>query len=171
MKSDPVDPRHRFVRLAAVLRAEIDRVDRLVSEAAQAVGPFRTRVPGRLELRGLGDIVHDFYTGAERIFERVAPELNGGVPEGRSWHRDLLESMTVALPGIRPPVLRPEVARSLDEYLRFRHLFRNTYGYELEWSRLRPLFDNLDRTWSELRADLVRFLAFVEALGSASSPG
>lgn len=83
--------------------------------------------------------MHDFYTEIERIFEKVAPELNGGVPAGPAWHRDLLDSMSLDLPGVRPPVLSGATAAALAEYLRFRHLYRNLYGFELDWARLAPL--------------------------------
>jgi hypothetical protein len=162
------EPRQRFQRLAAVIRADIDRLDRLVAEAASSAALFDRQPPSPLELRGLGDILHDFYTGAERLFERISPVLNGGIPETRSWHRDLLETMTIPLPGVRPAVLDRETARMLDEYLRFRHLFRNTYGYELEWSRLRPLFEGLAGAWQKLRGDMTRFLGFVDQLGNVS---
>jgi hypothetical protein len=74
------EPRDRFARLAAAIRDELTRLDQVVAEAASALARFAGEEPGRLELRGIGDIVHDFYTGAERVLEKIAPELNGGVP-------------------------------------------------------------------------------------------
>jgi hypothetical protein len=106
---------------------------------------------------------HDFYTGCERIFERIAPELNGGLTQGAACHRDLLRAMTLELPGVRPPVLTPAAARALGEYLRFRHLVRNGYGFELEWARLEPLLRGLPAVFTAVRADLERFLAFLDA--------
>jgi len=160
-------PEERFVRLAAEVRAEIDRLSLVVGEAEGALKRFAARSPSTLELRGIGDVLHDFYTGTERIFMKIAPELNGGVPAGLSWHRELLHSMTLALPGIRPPLLRLQTARGLEEYLRFRHVFRNLYGFELEWDRLRPLLRRVKRVWSPLRGDLSRFLRFLEAAASS----
>jgi hypothetical protein len=100
----------RFARLAAAIRAEIDRRASVVAEAEQALRDFAKETPSMRELRGIGDIVHDFYTGIERIFEKIAPELNGGVPAGTAWHRELLENMTLDLPGVRPPVITRKTA-------------------------------------------------------------
>lgn len=47
--------------------------------------------------------------------------------------------MTIEIKGIRPPVISKELAAELDEYLSFRHLFRNIYGFELESKRLENL--------------------------------
>jgi hypothetical protein len=159
--------RERFIRLAAALRQERDRISRIVGEATDALADFADREPPLRELRGIGDIVHDFYTGIEHVFERLAPELNGGLPAGSAWHRELLENMTLDLRGVRPPVLGVETARALEEFLRFRHLFRHLYGFELEWPRLRRLLERLPPAWESVDADLERFLEFLDAAAKA----
>jgi hypothetical protein len=158
----------RFVRLAAVVRQQRELVARIVAEAAEALADFPAEEPPLRELRGIGAIIHDFYTGIEHIFERLAPELNGGLPAGSAWHRDLLTNMTLDLPGIRPPVIRVETAHALDEFLRFRHLFRNLYGFELEWPRLHELLERLPQAWAGVDADLGRFLAFLEVAAAGA---
>jgi hypothetical protein len=168
MAKAPRKPSERFTRLAASVREERDRLARVVQETAGALKRLSSsRVPSTLELRGLGDVLHDFYTGAERIFAKIAPELNGGVPAGLSWHHELLGNMTLELPGIRPAVIRRETARALEEFLRFRHLFRNVYGFELEWPRLRALARRVPKAWRLLRADVKRFLSFLDATARA----
>lgn len=167
MTRGPAEPKERFARLAAALRDEIDRIERVVVEAAAAAAGFAKHEPTRLELRGIGDVLHDFYTGAERVFEKIAPELNGGVPAGPAWHRELLQNMTLEIPGVRPRVIERGTARLLDEFLRFRHLFRSVYGFELEWDRLRPLLDRVPSAWAALRCDLERFVGFLEAASAA----
>ncbi|MGH7899138.1 MAG: hypothetical protein ACREQQ_14375 [Candidatus Binatia bacterium] len=164
-----LEPRQRFARLAAALRDECARLGRVVDEGRSAHERFADAAPGSLELRGIGDVVHDFYTGAERIFEKIAPELNGGLPAGSSRHRELLRNMTLDLPGIRPPVITTETARLLEEFLRFRHLFRSVYGFELEWPRLRALLERLPAAWESLRRDLEHFIAFLDR--TAATPG
>ena len=163
------EPRERFVRLAAALRLQHDQIARIVVEAEEALENFRETAPPLLELRGIGAVLHDFYTGIEHLFEKIAPELNGGLPAGRSWHRELLDNMMLDLPGIRPPLLRPETVEVLEEFLRFRHLFRNLYGFELKWSRIQSLLMKLPSTWKAVSADLARFLAFLDAAGEPPS--
>ena len=98
----------------------------------------------------------DLYTGAERIFVRLAEELNGGVPLGEQWHRQLLQDMARDLPDVRPHVIAPELASELGEFLRFRHVFCNVYGFVLEAERMKPLEERfasvLDRLTAQVRA-------------------
>jgi uncharacterized protein YutE (UPF0331/DUF86 family) len=153
-----------LLQLAADLKHEIEAIDRVAEEAAQCVADLSARPPTRLELRGAGDIVHDFYNGVERYLERVANEMNGGLPSGLNSHAVLLERMSRDLPSVRPFVLRPEVARELDEYLRFRHVFRHRYGFEIQWEKLSPLLQNMADVHRDLRRDLVTFADTVAEL-------
>jgi hypothetical protein len=137
-------------------------VAKIVNEAQKALSDFTEQEPPLLALRGIGAILHDFYTGIEHIFETIAPELNGGLPAGEAWHRELLTSMTLDLPCVRPALVRQQTARQLDEFLRFRHLFRNLYGFELEWPRVRSILTRLPAVWSEVETDLDRFLEFLD---------
>ena len=161
------EPRERFVRLAAALRQQREQITRIVAEAQAALADFTEKEPPLLELRGIGAVLHDFYTGIEHLFEKIAPELNGGLPAGRSWHRELLENMTLDLPGVRPPVLGSETVHALEEFLRFRHLFRNLYGFELQWDRIRSLLERVPATWAAVAADLERFIAFLDVAGES----
>lgn len=163
MTRGPAETGERFVRLAAAIRQRRRQVEKIVVEAEQALADFPEEAPPLRELRGIGAILHDFYTGIEHISETIAPELNGGLPAGDAWHRELLTNMTLALPGLRPSVFREETARVLDEFLRFRHLFRNVYGFELEWARVRSLLERLPAAWNEVETDLARFLEFLDA--------
>ena len=170
MTRGAADPPERFVRLAAALRRQRLQIAQVVAEAQEALAGFAEREPPLLELRGIGAIIHDFYTGIEHLFETLAPELNGGVPAGAAWHREILSNMTLDLPGVRPPLLAVDTARALEEFLRFRHLFRNLYGFELKWPRLRTLLARLPTAWSAVDADLDRFLTFLDTAAGTSPP-
>lgn len=123
----------RLLQIADDLQVEIGAIERICEEAAQCCRELSARAPTSLERRGAGDILHDFYGAAERALERVAVEMNGGAPGGSDSHVQLLQRMARELPGVRPAVLSEPTARQLVEYLRFRHLFRHRYGFELEW--------------------------------------
>lgn len=73
--------------------------------------------------RIIASILHDFYTGIERVFQKIATELEGDVPKGASWHRDLLDDMALEIREVRPAVIADSLRADLDDYLRFRPLF------------------------------------------------
>jgi len=108
-----------------------------------------------------GVVLHDFYNTVEKIFQQISLEMDGGLPKGDAWHQQLLRRMTVPASGRRPAVIDSDLAESLSEYLRFRHLFRHIYGFELVWERIEPLLDGMATIHAALVADLDQFIAYL----------
>ncbi len=88
-------------------------------------------------VRAGGSILHDFFTGIEKIFESIAKEMDHRIPVGEEWHSELLRQMTLDVPGLRPPVITAGTEKKLREYLGFSHLFRKRYGFEPAWQKLK----------------------------------
>jgi len=59
--------------------------------------------------------LHGFYGGLERIFEAVASMIDGSVPGGESWHRDLLQQMGREMVPERIKALVEKLPRLSDE--------------------------------------------------------
>ena len=95
-------------------------MQRLLSGIHGLLVKCRATAPTEIELSALAALHHSFYTGVENIFKRVAVELDGEPVRGDSWHR--MKSPTAH----RPALLSEELHDSLNEYQRFRHVFRNT---------------------------------------------
>lgn len=112
------------------------------------------RKPSNYLLRAGGSILHDFYTGIEKIFENVAKEIDQRVPMGEEWHSELLHQMTLDIPGLRPPVITAHTEKKLREYLGFRHLFRKRYGFELDWEKMKRLLSKMPEVLSVLENEI-----------------
>jgi len=145
-------------RLAAEIESELTNLDRLEEQSASA-----PRTGDTFSLRARGSILHDFYSGVERVFVRIAEELNGGVPQGEQWHRQLLMDMSLEISGVRPALVDAELARSLGEFLRFRHVFRNVYGFTLEEGRIGPLEERLPVVLGKFREQVLGFTSWLVA--------
>ncbi|HHN65020.1 MAG TPA: hypothetical protein ENK09_06630 [Nitrospirae bacterium] len=111
--------------------------------------------------RTAGSILHDFYNCCERIFKNIAIEINGGFEENEKWHKALLFKMTIPIKDIRPAVISEELAAELDEYLSFRHVFRNIYGFELKGNRVDHLVEKFDSVASRFIKEIKKFLEFL----------
>lgn len=151
-----------FHRIAAEIRKDLLELEEVMKDAIEALKDFNNREPSSIELRGLAALIHDYYTGVETIFERIGSEINGGIPSGFDWHKKLLDDMSLDIPKVRPAVLRKETVESLSELLRFRHVFRHSYGHKLNKDKVMQLLKNLKKVHSSFQKDISQFLKFLE---------
>jgi hypothetical protein len=156
-------PQHRFAVLRADIARELDRVQQLVAEAREWA-PQLAEWPETIRVRTAGGILHDFYSAVERIFQYVAVQVDGDLPSGPDLHIQLLQRMATPIETIRPAVIDRETAQTLDEYLRFRHLFRHIYGFDLQWERCQPLLRRLPAVAEGLVQQLSEFDTFLHTL-------
>ena len=156
---------HKFRRQQA---AERDQLRRLLARVQLLLAKCSETAPDEIELSALAATLHSFYTGVENIFKRVSVELDGTSLRGEAWHRELL--LCMARPGPnRPALLCPELHDALLEYLRFRHVFRNAYSFDLDWAKMSPLVLRLGETLHQVERSLDVFLGQDKA-GESGKP-
>ncbi len=136
--------------LESQITGELEKLKRLLNEAAE-VGKKR---PSNINIRAGASILHDFYTGVEDIFHAIASTIDSRVPSGVRWHIELLHQMTLDIDGVRSHIISKEAAKMLEEYLRFRHLFRKRYGFDLEWINIKHLLKRLPAVYSAFEKDI-----------------
>jgi len=153
----------RIAILLAELSRERRQVDALMDELT-AMGPL-SETSSRVEVRAAAGILHDFNTALERLFARIAAAVDGDMPHGAGWHQQLLERMATEIPGVRPAVIEETTRRELMVFLRFRHLFRNLYGFELQASRVAELAGEVATLWTQVRSEVEQFEGVVGLLG------
>ena len=110
--------------------------------------------------------LHNFYTGCERIFKRISDDINGGTPATADWHKRLMHRMTLEIKDVRPPVLSKETEKILNEFLAFRHIVRNIYGFQIESDRLSALVNKFPKIFIAFRKEIQMFIIFLKKLSS-----
>lgn len=154
---------NRFLLLKADLQEELKNLERLKDELSQILNNL-TDKPTFVELRAMGSILHDFYCGVEKVFKSIAVNVDGEIPKGDDWHTKLLNRMMIPIPGVRPRVIGERPKEGLKELLTFRHLFRNIYGFELEWKKLKNLTKSLESVYKEIISEMEKFYKLIDSL-------
>ncbi len=146
------------------LRGTIAEIDKELLSLQELLDELAVVKPQKdmIAKRAKGSILHDFYNCCERIFKRITVELNSEYEESEKWHKGLLYRMTIPVEGIRPRVISDELAAELDEFLAFRHLFRNIYGYELKGGRIDFLAGRLEEVAGRFKKEVREFVAVLK---------
>ncbi len=152
-----------LVLLEVRVRKELLNLEKLVREIKDITRMRELKIES-VRVRACASILHDFYSGIEKIFINIAREIDQAVPKSEGWHRQLLEQMTFDIPAKRPAVIDSELAGKIQQYLGFRHRFRNLYGYELDWDKMGELIKDMEPTFMHLKDSIEKFLNILEQI-------
>ncbi|NWF75124.1 MAG: hypothetical protein HXY53_00880 [Nitrospirae bacterium] len=151
--------------LISEIKDELLLLDKLANDIIETADKIPPSNPEKkIYEESLALKLHNFYTGYERIFQKIADELNVGVPHSWDWHKRLLKSMSLEIENIRPPVISKDTSKLLEEYLAFRHVIRNIYGFEIDSERLTSLVEKIYGTHERLREEINSFIRFLKKL-------
>lgn len=139
------------------LQHEIEQIDQLMESFKPLVDAVTVREPDLIELSALATVLHSFYGGIENIFMTIGKNVDSRVPTGTKWHKDLLVQMCRSTED-RGAIVSDYQYAVLIDYLSFRHFFRNSYAYQLDWDQMRPLVESIADTWKELKRSLWQVL-------------
>jgi ribonuclease HepT-like protein len=153
----------RLYQLAVRIRQELSEIDYTLKRATEGLEKARQNNDD-LYLDGIALNLHSFYSGIERLLERIAVQVDGHLPQGANWHQALLLQMADEVPQIRPAVLSEKIQQLLDEYRGFRHIVRNFYSYKFDPARLERLTRNAPALHAHLKEELCAFADFLETI-------
>lgn len=88
----------------------------------------------------------------------IALHCEQKIPEGKDWHRQLLEQMGRSVAQIRPALIPKSLMLDLDELRRFRHVVRSIYAFKLEPDLLLPIAQQLSQGYQQFEGDCTAFL-------------
>ena len=134
-------------------RKKIDRAIGSITELLQEIEvatPHHKKFFEELTAKKLAEV----YSGIERIFERIANEIDKHLPKGERWHTDLLTQMAERRPE-RPPVISEGTRQRLRQLLRFR------YGDELIYEKAEQHAKRVGKLFESVTKELDAFNAFL----------
>ncbi|GEM_PF-990579 len=150
------------------LLGEIDRFEDASRRLLSALDHLMTKdvaTIGRTTTTGVAaaGLLENFYTAVETVLVRIAQSFGNNLRPER-WHSDLLQRMTVGVPGVRPAVLSERLYSYLDELMRFRRFKRYYYHLEYDWTRLEHLTELAQRAAPMVTGEFSTFRSYVQSV-------
>lgn len=144
-------------KVIAQVNLEIAQIDELFKSYSNLLDKIRIEKPDLIEITASASILHSFYNGLENIFLCIAKRIDGKVPTGDRWHRDLLDQIQNTT-SKRTQVLSAQIIDHLIDYMGFRHFYRHSYSFQLEWEELAKLILPMQDLWKKIKNELQTFL-------------
>jgi hypothetical protein len=152
-----------FPRLKAELAVDASLLSSLVEKNRRASDRAALAGADEFSWVAVGYTIHNIYCLFENYFLRISKYFENGL-DPSSWHAQLVERMTLAIPGIRPALFDRAFSQRIDELRRFRQAFRNLYQTELDPERIRTLNEGIPDLIVDFLSFHARFIAALDLL-------
>ncbi len=151
--------------LKADIMDELDKLSRIEKEieTAQKIVELPQDEVAHYDRGAIGYLLHNFYNGCENIFKAIGRFFENDMGP-QTWHKDLLKRMKLEVPGFRPRVVDDHLYAQLDEFRAFRHKFRHSYSFELDWEREKLLLRKYPDTMKSLKRQVLTVFHQLEVL-------
>jgi len=143
--------------LKAKLLFEISQIDKLLNDSKPLFDLYTLKTPDFIEMSAGAMVLHSFYSGIENILILIFKRYDEQLPNSNKWHMELLDKAFVSDKN-RKQILSNEAQKRLEEYLKFRHFVRHSYGFQLEWERMEDLIDGINNFWETIKKDINNFI-------------
>ena len=138
---------------------EIERMQQTLDELTSLCRTSAETEPTVVEKTAAGAFLAQLYSGIENIMKRISRFYGVPLPDGAEWHDQLFQRFTDAESSGLPKLFEPGLARDLDVYRRFRHLFTHGYGIDLDWRRMQEGAEHAPDVFGRVFTAIRSFLA------------
>ena len=139
-----------MVNYKARIEAEYEAIEEIIASFPSSTALSEIN---QLELAGVAALLHNFYNGIENVIKQLLRAKNISIPQGQSWHQDLL------IITIEKDILSHAIAGELKHFLAFRHFFSHAYALDLSPQRMEPLVAVLPVLFEKFRGEIEKSLA------------
>ena len=139
------------------IRFEVSQIDELFEAYSELLASNLEETPDLIHKTALASFLHSFYNGVENIFEVIAKDVNFNFQEESRWHQALLKFMSTPKSDGKS-FISLETFEQLNQYLAFRHFYRHSYSFHIDWSKLRVLIFPINDLWKKLKMEIMVIL-------------
>lgn len=116
----------------------------------------QNKEPDEIILSAIGSHLHSYYNGIEKIFDIINKETDNFSFNSEKSHSELLTVMSMKTDK-RDAVISEQSKNELSDYMKFRHFFRHSYSYDIDWEKIKPLLNNIQKNWEQVHNEIEAF--------------
>ncbi len=138
-----------MAKLREKVEAELENIEQILAELNNAKGLADLST---VELAGTGAFIHNFYNGIENILKQILISKYGKLPDGASWHSELLKT------AVKKEIISSKTAKNLKDYLAFRHFFSHAYSFDLDKNLILPLIKKANPVYKSFLKEIKKII-------------
>ena len=130
-----------YKELVDEIEFQMSQIDRQFEDFGIYFHNMNYKTPDLTQITVMASILHSFYTGLESIFKMISNRVDDFTPTSSKSHQELLDHMYTKTSN-REAVIDEDTYLLLNEYMKFRHVFRHGYTFQLKWEKMKRLAEN-----------------------------
>ena len=136
---------------------KLEEINRLFLEYDSIFKKIKNKEPDLYDKTILASVLHSFYNGVENIFGLIAKNIDKNVPSGEKSHQELLNQMAIKTKK-RDNIISQKLYIKLREYATFRHFYRHSYSFYLDYEKMRNLVEELNLVYNDFKKEIREFI-------------
>lgn len=148
------------------IHIELESMNAIVGELIALQLDLEKREPSVREKTAAAAFLSQFYNGLENILKRISCYNGVPLPDGETWHIELFQRFSSPAYSGLPELFNTQLAAKIAPYRRFRHVAFHSYGFQLDWMRMKEGVDNIHKVFNQIKSSLAKYLKSVERTAS-----
>lgn len=140
------------------INIEIELIESILREISSLRKDIADREPTTREKTAAAAFLAQFYGGIENILKRISKFYSIPLPTGDTWHMDLFKRFCAPSYTPLPELFDESLSSALAPFRRFRHVVYHSYGFQLEWERMKEGISNIENVWVKFKTNLFNYL-------------
>lgn len=140
------------------INIEIELIEGILREISSLREDIADREPTTREKTAAAAFLAQFYGGIENILKRISKFYSIPLPTGDTWHMDVFKRFCAPSCAPLPELFDESLSSALAPFRRFRHVVYHSYGFQLEWERMKDGIVNIENVWVRFKTNLFNYL-------------
>ncbi len=141
---------------------ELEWMRLVIAEIESLRYDLGVRSPTIREKTAAASFIAQFYGGVENILKRISRFYHVTLPQGDSWHIELFQRFCFPPYSTLPTLFDSDLAVELSQFRKFRHVVLHSYGFQIDWERMREGVFKIDSVFKHLYESLENFLDSID---------
>ena len=130
--------------LTTEISIEFELLDNILIELSNLKKDIEGREPTTREKTAAAAFMAQFYGGIENVLKRISVFNSIPIPVGDAWHITLFKNYCETSHGNLPVLFDNSLSISIAPFRKFRHVVYHSYGFQLDWDRMKEGLQNID---------------------------